>query len=97
MIDIYSIMEKYQPTDDPFAEEEDDTPSRRLKEIIFNNLDEVDRRVILLYAEVASLRKLSKIIGVSPTACHFRVRQIRKKIDKALNPDQNKKEKNENK
>ena len=80
MIDIYAILEKYEPTDDVFSEEEDDTPSRKIKDIIYNKLDEIDRRIILLYAELGSLRKLGKEIGVSPTACHFRIKQIRKKI-----------------
>lgn len=80
MIDIYAILNKYEPTDDVFSEEEDDTPSRKLKDIIYNKLDEIDRRIILLYAELGSLRKLAKEIGVSPTACHFRIKQIRQKI-----------------
>lgn len=87
MIDIYQILSKYQPTDDIMADEADDTPTRRIKDIIYNQLDEVDRRVFLMYVELASLRKLAKEIGVSATACHFKVRDIKNKILAKLNDD----------
>lgn len=90
MIDIYKILEKYQPDEDILSEEEDDTPSRKIKEIIYRDLDEVDRRIILMYAELGSLRKLAREIGVSSTACHFRIKAIRNKILQLIRNDGNK-------
>ena len=78
MIDIYKIMETYAPDTDIFTDEEEIT--QRLKDIIWNDLDEVDRRVILMYAHLASLRKLAAEIGVSPTAASQKIKQIKKKI-----------------
>ena len=78
MIDIYAIIAKYSPNDDIFNE--DDEEVQKLKKIIYNDLDEVDRRILLMYAELGSLRKLAKEIGVSATAAYFRVKQIREKI-----------------
>lgn len=83
-MDIYKIMEKYSGTTE---DEEDDSPSRRIKQIIFNELNDVDRYIILLYAELGSLRKLATLIGVSPTACHFRVKEIKNKIKDKLKND----------
>lgn len=84
MIDIYAILQKYSPTTDIFSEEEDDAPSRRIKEIVFNDLDEIDRRLLLLYAEVGSYRELAKIIGVSATSCFLKIKEIKKKINDKL-------------
>ncbi len=87
MIDIYAILTKYSPQTDIFSDEDDEAKTRRLKEIIYNDLDEVDRRIILLYAELGSLRKLGAEIGVSATACHYRIKEIKKKIYDKLTAD----------
>lgn len=78
MIDIYKILEKYAPDKDIFSDEEE--LITRIKDIVYNQLDEVDRRVLLMYAELASLRKLGKEIGVSASAAGQRIRQIKNKI-----------------
>lgn len=78
MIDIYKIIEKYSPIDSIFNEEEEKVT--RLKDIVYNDLDEVDRRVILMYAELGSLRKLATELNVSATAIYKRIKEIRQKI-----------------
>ena len=81
-IDIDDVIAEYAEDDDVFNEEKPIT--KHLKYIIFNKLDEVDRRVILLYAELQSLRKLGKILGVSASSAYIKIRQIKDKIKDAL-------------
>ena len=83
MININEIIEDYRPDNDIFSQE--DKRINQLKNIIYNNLDEVDRRIILIYAETGSLRKLGKELGVSPSTALFKIREIRKKIYEHIN------------
>ena len=80
MRNLKDILTDYQINNDIFNEEEEITT--QLKEIIWNNeiIDEVDRRIILMYADLGSLRKLGKELSVSGSAIHQRIKQIRKKI-----------------
>ena len=55
-LDIKEILEDYQPSDDIFNDE--DELIDKLKHIIYLKLNEVDKRIILMYAELKSLRKL---------------------------------------
>ena len=55
-LNIKEILEDYQPSDDIFNEE--DELIDKLKHIIYLKLNEVDKRIILMYAELKSLRKL---------------------------------------
>lgn len=50
---------------------------RLLKYIIYNRLDIVDRTIILLYADLQSLRKLGQVMGVSHTTIRTEVLRIR--------------------
>ncbi len=83
MIDIKAILEDYKPDNDLFSEEQEKI--NKLKNIIYNNLSEVDKRIILMYAELGSLRKLGKELGVSPSTALFRIREIRNKINEYNN------------
>lgn len=83
MIDIKAILEDYKPDNDLFSEEQEKI--NKLKNIIYNNLSEVDKRIILMYAELGSLRKLGKELGVSPSTALFRIRDIRNKINEYNN------------
>ena len=80
MRNLKDILTDYQINNDIFNDEEEITI--QLKEIIWNNeiIDEVDRRIILMYADLGSLRKLGKELSVSGSAIHQRIKQIRKKI-----------------
>mgnify|MGYP002868282634 CR=1 FL=1 len=78
MININEILEEYKPDNDIFSEEEFNI--KKLKNIIFNELDEVERRIILIYAETGSLRKLGKELGVCASTALSKIKEIRKKI-----------------
>lgn len=85
MIDIYKILEKYQIDNDIFCDEEELT--RRIKEIIWSDLDEIDRRVLLIYSELGSLRRLGKELNVSSSAAQQKIKQIKNKILSQLKND----------
>ena len=85
MIDIYAILEKYKPNEDLFSDE--DEYMTKLKKVIYEDLDTVDRYVILMYAECASLRALGKEIGISASAASQKINQIRRKIYDKLTAD----------
>ena len=55
-LNIKEILEDYQPSDDIFNDE--DELIDKLKHIIYLKLNEVDKIIILMYAELKSLRKL---------------------------------------
>ena len=56
---------------------EDDGRVRSLKYIIDNRLTQVDKTIILLYAELQSLRKLGAILGVSHATARTEVQRIK--------------------
>ena len=78
MVSIKDMLEDYKPDNSLFSEE--DEKINRLKNIIYKKLDEVDRRIILMYAELGSLRKLGRELGVSSSTALSRIREIREKI-----------------
>lgn len=75
---IDSLLDDYKPSNDIFSE--DDERVAKLKRIIYNSLDEVDRRIIILYAELGSLRKLGKELGISTSSAWIRINTIKQKI-----------------
>ena len=77
-IDIKEVIEQYSENPDIFNDESETT--KKIKHFIFNNLDEVDRRIILLYAELQSLRKLGKVLGISPSSAFIKIKQIKTKL-----------------
>lgn len=78
MLNIKKVIEEYQPDCDIFSQEDESVA--KLKDIIFNRLSEIDKRVILLYAEVQSQRKVAKILGVSPGTVNKLIKRIREDI-----------------
>lgn len=72
------ILNDYKPDNSLFSEESPEINT--LKNIIFNNLDEVEKRVILLYAECGNFRKLGKELGVCASTARTEIIKIRKKI-----------------
>ena len=84
-INLEDILEEYKEDDSIFSEEE--PRIKKIKRLIYEDLDEVDRRVILLYAELGSLRKLGKALGVSASSAFFKVSDIKNKIKNALKED----------
>ena len=81
-LNIKEILEDYQPSDDIFNEE--DELIDKLKHIIYLKLNEVDKRIILMYAELKSLRKLGLELGISVSSAWIKINEIRDKIYKEL-------------
>lgn len=81
-LNIKEILEDYQPVDDIFNEE--DELVNNLKHIIYLKLNEVDKRIILMYAELKSVRKLGMELGISVSSAWIKVNEIREKIYKEL-------------
>ena len=81
-LDIKEILEDYQPSDDIFNDE--DELINKLKHIIYLKLNEVDKRIILMYAELKSLRKLGMELGISVSSAWLKIKEIRDKIYKEL-------------
>ena len=81
-LDIKEILEDYQPSDDIFNDE--DELINKLKHIIYLKLNEVDKRIILMYAELKSLRKLGMELGISVSSAWIKIKEIRDKIYKEL-------------
>lgn len=77
-IDINELMDEYKPDNSLFTNDTD--RFNRLSNIIYNNLEEWERRVILIYAEYKSMRKVAKILNVSPSLVNITIQQIRNKI-----------------
>ena len=76
--DYKSIREDYRYDASPFSEEPERTA--RVKFIIDTKLSQVDRTLILLYADCQSLRKLGKRLGLSHTCVAKEIRRIRESI-----------------
>lgn len=80
--DIYAIERLYAPTDDVLSE--DSTEIRRIKSVIAERLNDTDRRIILAYAELGSVRQTARLFNVSPTTIWFKINEIRQKIKEWL-------------
>ena len=61
--DYKEIRKDFEIDDSIFNAEPDKV--RRIKEIVLNRLDQVERTLILLYADCGSLRDLGKRLGMS--------------------------------
>lgn len=82
---LKELYEDYKIDDDIFSEEEEII--HKVKDIIWNELNEIDRIIMLAYADLGSLQKLAEEMHVSRTAIHSRVKQIKNKIKEKLYDD----------
>lgn len=71
------ILEDYDLRPDMMTEDRDEV--LRLKRALAH-LEEPDRRIIVLYAELGSIRRLAERLGVSRSTAHNRVRRIQATI-----------------
>ena len=76
---LKDIMKDYSPSEEGIFNSEEDN-IRIIKDIIWHKLSEVDRRVLILYAELGSQRKLGKELGLSASTCNKLIKDIRRKI-----------------
>lgn len=75
---IRELYSDYLPVDDIFTEEPEKV--RKVKYIIFNKLTEPNRRIILLYAELQSIRKVAQKLGISAASAWLRITEIKNEI-----------------
>lgn len=80
--DIYAVLNDYAPSDDVLSD--DDILVQRVKKIVYTRLNETDRRILLAYAELGSLRQTAKLFKVSTSTIWLRIQEIRKKIKEYL-------------
>lgn len=73
------LVPDYLPSEDGILNEEEPRLAR-VKEIIFRELDLVDRVLILMYADCQSLRLLGMKLGVSKMTISKEIRRIRAEI-----------------
>jgi DNA-directed RNA polymerase specialized sigma subunit len=78
-INIDELMSDYKPHNDDIFDE-DTALLSMLKSIIFCDLSEAERRVLLMYAEIGSQRELGKELGVSAASINIYLNKIRAKI-----------------
>lgn len=81
-IDIASILEEYAPDRSVFRDEGE--KAHRTKVAVFRDLDETDRRIILVYAHLGNVRDTAEVFRVSSTTIWNRIRQIRERIKKTV-------------
>ena len=72
------IKDDYTFNDDIM--DEDPVLIRRLKYIVSRRLNQVDRTILILYADCESLRDLGEYMGISHTIMQREVERIRGKI-----------------
>ena len=58
----------------------DDDRMQRLKRVIISKLEQSDQNILLLYAEVGSVRKTAEMLGVSKNTFVKNLNRIRKTI-----------------
>lgn len=75
---LRKALEEYSPNIMKDSEE-----AYKLKESV-EQLSEVDKIVILLYAELRSFTQLSLILGVSRSSCYWMVKRIREELKESL-------------
>lgn len=55
---------------------------QRVEDIIRNDLDDIERTLILLYAECGTFREMERKMGVSRETLRLKVNKVREKIIK---------------
>lgn len=74
------LLDDYRPDDGIFSEDEDIV--RILKKIVYTRLDETDRRILIVYADLGNVRDTAEIFRVSSTTIWWRIKSIKEKIKK---------------
>ena len=77
-IDIETIEKEYEYNNSIFNE---DSPQiNRIKYIINHELNDIDKRILIIYAECSTYRSTAKKLNVSVGTIRNRIISIRKKI-----------------
>lgn len=77
-ISIKELYQDYGEISDIFSTEP--TKVQKTKFIIFHKLTESDRRIILLYAELQSIRKVAEKLGISAASAWLTISKIKQHI-----------------
>lgn len=72
---ITELYQDYGEDNDIFSEEPEKV--RKVKYIIFHKLSEADRRIILMYAELQSIRKVAAKLGISAASAWLKLKEIK--------------------
>lgn len=75
MIDFNEIYKEYAEDTSIFNNESDRVKS--VKHILWNKLDETDKRILLLYCEMGNLRDAAKLLNVSASTLCLKIKKIR--------------------
>lgn len=79
---IEDLEWEYEPNNTIW--DEDNNKMHHIKTIIFKDLTEMERTVLLLYSNNGSQRKVAKLLGVSPFTINGEIQKIRNKIKEKL-------------
>lgn len=79
---IYDVEDEYKPSNDIFNE--DDIIIDKIKKVLWNVLDDTERRIIISYAHLGNIRDCAKLFKVSPTTIWTKIKEIKIKIIKKL-------------
>lgn len=82
------IVRQYKKIKDDYSfkgdiMDQDDIRVARLKKIMNTELSEVERTILILYAEMQSFRKLGEVMGCSHQTMRNEVQRIKQKIMKS--------------
>lgn len=72
--DLKWMMSEYAEDNSMFSEE--DQSLRTMKHILWKDLSEADRRIILIYADTASLRKTANVLNLAVGTVVARIHKI---------------------
>ena len=75
-INIIGLEEEYAPNYSPFT----DITKAELTRRAIASLDEAERRLILLYVEIGSHRKLGKLLNISAATSWHTINKIKQKV-----------------
>lgn len=81
-IDLSAIMDDYCPDDSIWRI--DDERMHKLKHILHDRLSEVERRIMIVYAENSSQKKTAEELGVSLSTINHKIKEIQNKIKNEL-------------
>lgn len=78
---IKELVKDYAPPEgDELLFTEEDTDTLIIKDIVYNHLETYDRTILLMYAELGSLRLVAKELNVSHTAAIKKMDQIKLQV-----------------
>lgn len=75
-VKMSDLFQEYAEDDSIFNKESDRL--RNLKHVLWHELNDTDRRILLLYCETGNLRDAAKLLNVSASTLCIKMKTIRK-------------------